>query len=97
MKIGKATVPRSAICTADDETIVVRGEVLAASSSQGGRLIRVLPGFSLRPMSVVIIAPPGRLRIPRVRAVADVITRALRRSTARTRAKSSRGLKGLAR
>ncbi len=28
MKIGKATVPRSAICTADDETIVVRGEVL---------------------------------------------------------------------
>ena len=28
MKIGKATVPESAICTSDDETIVVRGENL---------------------------------------------------------------------
>lgn len=28
MKIGKATLPESAICTADDETIVVRGEDL---------------------------------------------------------------------
>ncbi len=28
MKIGKATVPRSAICTSDDETIVVRGHNL---------------------------------------------------------------------
>lgn len=28
MKIGKATVPESAICTSDDETIVVRGEDL---------------------------------------------------------------------
>ena len=25
MKIGKATIPESAICTSDDETIVVRG------------------------------------------------------------------------
>lgn len=29
MKIGKATVPESAICTSDDETIVVRGADLA--------------------------------------------------------------------
>jgi citrate synthase len=29
MKIGKATVPRSAICTSDEETIVVRGADLA--------------------------------------------------------------------
>lgn len=29
MKIGKATVPRSAICTADEDTIVVRGKDLA--------------------------------------------------------------------
>lgn len=28
MKIGKATIPASAICTSDDETIVVRGEDL---------------------------------------------------------------------
>jgi len=28
MKIGKATIPESAICTSDDETIVVRGEDL---------------------------------------------------------------------
>lgn len=28
MKIGKATVPKSAICTSDDETIVVRGNDL---------------------------------------------------------------------
>jgi citrate synthase len=29
MKIGKATVPRSAICTSDEDTIVVRGNDLA--------------------------------------------------------------------
>ena len=29
MKIGKATVPRSAICTSNEDTIVVRGEDLA--------------------------------------------------------------------
>ena len=28
MKIGKATVPRTAICTADESTIIVRGEDL---------------------------------------------------------------------
>ena len=26
MKIGKATVPRTAICTSDEHTIVVRGQ-----------------------------------------------------------------------
>ena len=29
MKIGKATVPRSAICACDEDTIVVRGQDLA--------------------------------------------------------------------
>ena len=29
MKIGKATVPRSAICTSNEDAIVVRGENLA--------------------------------------------------------------------
>lgn len=28
MKIGKATIPQSAICGSDDETIVVRGRDL---------------------------------------------------------------------
>ena len=28
MKIGKATVPRSGICTSDEDTIVIRGENL---------------------------------------------------------------------
>ena len=31
MKIGKATVPEPAICTSDDETIVVRGANLCAT------------------------------------------------------------------
>lgn len=64
-----------------------RGEVLA--EVQAGRLVHLLPGWTLRPMSVAIIAPPGRLRVPRVRVVADVITRALRRLLSSTAPPSS--------
>ena len=44
-----------------------------ARLSAARTLTRVLPGYSLRPMPVAPLSPEGRLRVPRVRAVADYL------------------------
>lgn len=46
---------------------------------EAGTLERVLPGWSFEPFSVWIVSPPGRLRVPRVAAVAEVLKRVIGR------------------
>ncbi|MBL8913913.1 MAG: LysR family transcriptional regulator [Archangium sp.] len=48
-----------------------RGEV--ARAVEAGRLVRVLPRWSFASFRVHLVSPPGRLRLPRVRAVAQLI------------------------
>lgn len=42
---------------------------------QAGTLERVLPSFSLEPIQVALVGPKGRLRLPRVSRVAEVLAR----------------------
>lgn len=51
---------------------VKRGEL-------GGTLERVLPLWRLEPISVWIVSPKGRLKVPRVAAVAELLKRAIGR------------------
>ena len=44
-----------------------------ARASREGTLVRVLPGWRLRPMPVALLAPAARLRSPAVRLVADFL------------------------
>jgi DNA-binding transcriptional LysR family regulator len=44
-----------------------------------GTLERVLPAWSFEPVSVWIVSPPGRLKVPRVAAVADLLKRIIGR------------------
>lgn len=48
-----------------------RAEVLRATAE--GRLVHVLPKWHFMSYRVHLVSPPGRLRVPRVRAVATVI------------------------
>lgn len=43
-----------------------------------GEWVRVLPGWRFRPIPVALVAPRGRLRVPAVRLVAQVLEAALR-------------------
>jgi DNA-binding transcriptional LysR family regulator len=44
---------------------------------QEGTLERVLPSFSLEPVPVWLVAPKGRLRLPRVQRVAELLGRVI--------------------
>lgn len=46
---------------------------------EAGTLERVLPAWSFEPFSVWIVSPRGRLKVPRVAAVADVLRRIIGR------------------
>ncbi len=48
-------------------------------AEQAGTLARVLPTWSFEPFSVWIVSPKGRLKVPRVAAVADLLKRVIRR------------------
>ena len=48
-----------------------KGEVLRESTA--GRLVHVLPRWHILSYRVHLVSPPGRLRLPRVRAVATII------------------------
>lgn len=51
-----------------------RGEVQREAAA--GRLIRILPRWQFAKINVSVISAPGRLKIPRVRAVADALAEA---------------------
>ena len=53
-----------------------RREVLDAN--RAGELVHILPQWVLSPMEVSLVTPVGSLRLPHVRAVADILTRRLR-------------------
>jgi DNA-binding transcriptional LysR family regulator len=44
-----------------------------AQAVKAGVLVRVLPKYHLRPMPVALVAPEGRLQLPRVRVIATLI------------------------
>ncbi|MEQ9318611.1 MAG: LysR family transcriptional regulator [Polyangiaceae bacterium] len=46
--------------------------------ARAGRLVPVLPRHGLRPVAVHLVTPPGRLRLRRVRAMAELLEKALR-------------------
>ncbi|MFO0755875.1 MAG: LysR family transcriptional regulator [Byssovorax sp.] len=46
-----------------------------------GQLVQVLPDYHLEPMEIALVSPAGRLKVPAVRAVAEALTRELRRQT----------------
>lgn len=48
-----------------------RGEVALGAAE--GRLVHVLPRWSFASFRVHLVSPPGRLRLPRVRVVAQMI------------------------
>lgn len=50
-----------------------------ARSVRQGALVRVLPRFTLRSMPVALLAPEHRLQLPRVRAVADLLSDVIRK------------------
>lgn len=51
-----------------------RGEVLREVAA--GRLVHILPRWQFAKISVSVISAPGRLKLPRVRAVADALAEA---------------------
>lgn len=51
--------------------LLPRGEVKRQSAA--GRLVHVLPKWHIQDDRIYLVSPPGRLRLPRVRAVAAII------------------------
>lgn len=46
-------------------------------AAKAGRVVRVLAGWRFAPLTIYLVAPPGRMRLPRVRAVADLVQTAV--------------------
>jgi DNA-binding transcriptional LysR family regulator len=68
-----AEVLRQALYAGQGIGLRPRGEVAAAV--QEGRLVRVLPGWVFAPVPLLVLTPPARARVGRVRAVADTLAR----------------------
>jgi DNA-binding transcriptional LysR family regulator len=52
-----------------------RGEVLRACAEK--RLVHVLPGYTFGPLPIHLVSRPGRLRLARVRAIANLLEEAI--------------------